>query len=110
MAAGYPEGLRAQDIPLLARIVAIVDAYDVMTHARSYKEAILHDQALAEIIRCSATQFDPELVRVFLNLFVVILVSQIANNVKLGNISKIGNLEALCENRPLVAQLSAVNR
>lgn len=67
--SGYPEGMRAQDIPLLARILAIVDAYDVMTHVRSYKEAIDHKQALEEIKRCSGTQFDPALVRVFLALF-----------------------------------------
>lgn len=66
---GYPEGLTGQDIPLLARILSIVDAYDVMTHARSYKEAIGHEDALAEITRCSSTQFDPVLVRIFLNLF-----------------------------------------
>ncbi len=67
--SGYPEALRGQGIPLLARILTIVDAYDVMTHARSYKEAIDHEQALAEISRCSASQFDPELVCIFLTIF-----------------------------------------
>jgi len=66
---GYPKGVQSQDIPLLARILSIVDAYDVMTHSRSYKEAISHDQAIQEIIKCAAAQFDPELVNVFLNLF-----------------------------------------
>lgn len=68
---GYPRGLKAKDIPLLARILTIVDAYDVMTHVRSYKEAFSHKQALEEICRCSASQFDPELVEVFLTIFAV---------------------------------------
>lgn len=67
--SGYPEGLKAQDIPLLSRILTIVDAYDVMTHARSYKEAINHQHAVEEIMRCSSSQFDPSLVQVFLTLF-----------------------------------------
>lgn len=67
--SGYPESLLSRDIPLLARILSIVDAYDVMTHTRSYKEAIDHDQALGEICRCAGTQFDPDLVEVFLQLF-----------------------------------------
>lgn len=67
--SGYPDGLQAHDIPFLARILSIVDAYDVMTHSRSYKESLNHHQAMQEIIRCSATHFDPELVAVFLELF-----------------------------------------
>ncbi|HRX22477.1 MAG TPA: diguanylate cyclase, partial [Syntrophomonadaceae bacterium] len=67
--SGYPEGLQAHEIPFLTRILSIADAYDVMTHARSYKESLTHDQAVQEIIRCSATHFDPELVTVFLELF-----------------------------------------
>ncbi len=66
---GYPKGLQAKAIPLLARILSIVDAYDVMTHVRSYKKAICHEQALEEISRCSASQFDPDLVNVFIGIF-----------------------------------------
>ena len=66
---GYPFGLRANEIPLGARIVAIADAYDAMTNDRPYKRAISHDQAIAELRRHSGTQFDPELVEMFCDLY-----------------------------------------
>ncbi len=65
---GYPRGLQKRDIPLLARITAIVDAYDVMTHGRPYKESLSEEEALEECRRCSGTQFDPELVELFLEI------------------------------------------
>ena len=66
---GYPFGLRANEIPLGARIVAIADAYDAMTNDRPYKRAISHDHAIAELRRHSGTQFDPELVELFCDLY-----------------------------------------
>ncbi len=66
---GYPFGLRGNDIPLGARIVAIADAYDAMTHDRPYKRAIGHDDAVKELRRHAGTQFDPELVTLFCDLF-----------------------------------------
>ncbi len=66
---GYPYGLRANDIPLGARIVALADAYDAMTNDRPYKRAIGHEQAIREIRRHAGTQFDPELVEVFCELY-----------------------------------------
>jgi diguanylate cyclase (GGDEF)-like protein len=66
---GYPFGLRAAEIPLGARIVAVADAYDAMTHDRPYKAAISHEAALAELQRHAGTQFDPELVTLFCELF-----------------------------------------
>ena len=66
---GYPHGLRGKAIPLGARIVAIADAYDAMVHDRPYKQAIDHDEALSELRRHSATQFDPELVNLFVRRF-----------------------------------------
>ena len=66
---GYPFGLRGSDIPLGARIVAIADAYDAMTHDRPYKRAMGHDDAINELRRHAGTQFDPELVTLFCDLF-----------------------------------------
>ncbi|HEY7131764.1 MAG TPA: HD domain-containing phosphohydrolase, partial [Candidatus Limnocylindrales bacterium] len=66
---GYPFGLRGNDIPLGARIVAIADAYDAMTHDRPYKRAISHDDAIKELRRHAGTQFDPEMVTLFCDLF-----------------------------------------
>ena len=66
---GYPFGLRGSDIPLGARIVAIADAYDAMTHDRPYKRAISHEAAIAELRRHAGTQFDPQLVNLFCDLF-----------------------------------------
>jgi diguanylate cyclase (GGDEF)-like protein/putative nucleotidyltransferase with HDIG domain len=66
---GYPRGLKGDDIPLDARIMAIADAYDAMTSERSYKEGRMsNEEALRELKKCSGTQFDPELVEVFIGL------------------------------------------
>jgi HD-GYP domain-containing protein (c-di-GMP phosphodiesterase class II) len=66
---GYPYGLRGLEIPLGARIVAIGDAYDAMIQDRPYKARITHDEAVAELRRHAGTQFDPELVDVFCDLY-----------------------------------------
>src|SRR6185312_2915418 len=63
--SGYPEGLSGQQIPLGARIIAVADAYDTITSERIYKKAHTPAAALAELQRCAGTQFDPELVRLF---------------------------------------------
>ena len=66
---GYPYGLRGNEIPLGARIVAIADAYDAMVHDRPYKRSVTHEGAIAELRRHSGTQFDPELVDLFCDLY-----------------------------------------
>jgi HD-GYP domain-containing protein (c-di-GMP phosphodiesterase class II) len=64
--AGYPRGLKGTMIPLYARILAIADAYDVMTNGRPYKKSISRAEALDEIRNCAGTQFDPELATLFI--------------------------------------------
>ena len=65
---GYPRGIAGEEIPLAGRIVAIADVYDVITSARSYKEPASPTEARAELARCAGTQFDPRLVRAFVNI------------------------------------------
>jgi putative two-component system response regulator len=62
---GYPYGLAGNEIPLAARIVALADVYDALTHARPYKAAWSRAKALGEIRRLRGAQFDPEVVDVF---------------------------------------------
>jgi response regulator RpfG family c-di-GMP phosphodiesterase len=57
---GYPLGLKGNDVPLIARIIAVADTYDAMTSDRAYRRALPHEVAVGEIERCSGTQFDPE--------------------------------------------------
>ena len=63
---GYPYGLKGEQIPLIARITSIADAYDAMTTNRVYRKALSHEYALEEIISNSGTQFDPDIVKVFI--------------------------------------------
>ena len=65
---GYPHGLKGEEIPLLARITAIADAYEVMTNGRPYREPLSRDEVLAELKSCAATCFDPELIKIFLEI------------------------------------------
>ena len=66
---GYPHGLTGGDIPIGARIVSIVDAYEAMVSGRPYRAAISHEAALDELRRQAGVQFDPDLVEVFVALF-----------------------------------------
>ncbi len=70
--SGYPRGLRGEDIPLVARIFMVVDAYDTITSRRSYKEAQTPEEALREIRRCSGSHFDPGIVEAFERIYPLI--------------------------------------
>ena len=67
--SGYPTGKAGEEIPVEARVLAVADAFDAMTSDRPYRRARSHGEALAEVDRCSGTQFDPAIARVFLELF-----------------------------------------
>jgi diguanylate cyclase (GGDEF)-like protein/putative nucleotidyltransferase with HDIG domain len=64
--AGYPTGLGGEEIPIGARVIFVADAFDAMTSNRLYRPALSHVEALAEVERCSGTQFDPDVVTAFL--------------------------------------------
>ena len=65
---GYPSKLQGEDIPYLARITAVADAFDAMTSKRSYRDSLPLEKVRAEIEKCSGTQFDPEIAKVFLDI------------------------------------------
>lgn len=65
---GYPDGLKGQEIPYIARILTIVDSFDAMTSDRPYKKKRTYLQAIREIERCSGTQFDPYIAKVFIRI------------------------------------------
>ncbi len=63
---GYPDGLRGDELDLLTKIVTVADSYDAMTSMRSYKQNKTMDEAIAELQECSGTQFEPEIVDIFI--------------------------------------------
>jgi HD-GYP domain-containing protein (c-di-GMP phosphodiesterase class II) len=65
---GYPEGRRGENIPYVARVLAVADAFDAMSSDRTYRNALTRRQVLAEIEQCAGSQLDPELARLFLTL------------------------------------------
>jgi HD-GYP domain-containing protein (c-di-GMP phosphodiesterase class II) len=65
---GYPQGLRGDEIPLGARIFAVVDTFDAMTSDRPYRAALSMQEVRDEILRCRATQFDPKVVDAFMSI------------------------------------------
>ena len=65
---GYPNGLKGNEIPELARIIAVADTYDAMTSNRSYRALMPQDRVRAEIARCSGSQFDPRFADIMLDM------------------------------------------
>lgn len=64
--SGYPDGLSGDQIPLVARVILVVDTYDAMTQSRSYRKALASEVAYAELSKFAGSQFDPQLVKIFL--------------------------------------------
>lgn len=65
---GYPNGLAGRDIPLIARIMSVIDVYDALVSKRIYKEVIPHDQVLQEMAALRGSKFDPDLIDQMLKL------------------------------------------
>lgn len=66
---GYPDKMMGEKISVIARIILIVDTYDAMSQTRSYRKGLPDEIVFSELKRCSGTQFDPQLVQVFLQAF-----------------------------------------
>lgn len=67
--SGFPDGLRGEAIPMVARLVCVVDAFDAMTTNRAYRPSRQPDEAMAELQRCAGLQFDPDVVTAFQRAF-----------------------------------------
>ncbi len=65
---GYPKGLKGNDIPIYSRIISVADSFDAMTSDRAYRKAMTINQAKQEIIKFSNIQFDPNVVKIFLDI------------------------------------------
>jgi len=65
---GYPDGLARESIPLLSRVIAVVDAFDAMVNTRSYRKALPQSVAVEELRRCAGSQFDPNIVSEFIQM------------------------------------------
>jgi len=63
---GYPKGLKREEIPLEARIIAVADSYDAIVSGRPYRKALSKEAAIEEILKNSGTQFDPMIAKVFI--------------------------------------------
>ena len=93
--AGYPDGLAGDDIPLAARIIAVVDAFDAMTCERPYRQAKTHDEALAVLREEMRGQFDPGLVEIFCELAQSGALDSVAaaGNLTSGDFQPVGSLD-----------------
>ncbi len=67
--SGFPDGLRGEAIPMVARLVSVVDAFDAMTTNRAYRPSRRPDEAMVELQRCAGLQFDPDVVAAFQRAF-----------------------------------------
>ena len=65
---GYPQGIQGKHIPILSRIIHIVNAYQAMTHERPYRRAMTKEDAIAELKKGQGSQFDPELTDKFIEM------------------------------------------
>ncbi len=93
--AGYPHGLAGQQISLGGRIVAVADSYDTMTTVRTYKRPMTQEEARSELAACAGSQFDPKVVRAFLDVSIARLRPVAGPITWLGSLPFVGNLPRL---------------
>ncbi len=112
--SGYPEGLKGKNIPLTARILSVADAYDTLRGARPYRPAVSREEARRFLLTGTATQFDPQIVDVFLrNLrqFEKEVSSQgLSYNFDTGNINEVGGQPDYDADQSYVEQIKRANR
>jgi diguanylate cyclase (GGDEF)-like protein/PAS domain S-box-containing protein len=89
---GYPKGIKGEAIPRIARIIALADSYDAMTSERPYRNSLSVEEAIKEIIKNSGIQFDPEIVRIFLEDVLCIEKEYFFNFTEYGNLIEKRNL------------------
>jgi HD-GYP domain-containing protein (c-di-GMP phosphodiesterase class II) len=63
---GYPAGLKGSDIPMVSRIISVIDAFDAMVSNRCYRQGLPHSEAISRLLRSSGTQFDPDILQAFI--------------------------------------------
>jgi len=73
---GYPDGLKGEEIPLGARILAIVDAFDAMMSERPYRKSLSLEEVKRELLKNAGKQFDPRLVKIFVNEVLPVVMSE----------------------------------
>jgi len=86
--SGYPDGLKGEEIPLMARIIAVADCFDAMTSNRAYRDATSYTNAIHEIIECSGQQFDPRVVDAFIQCFSELFPHESAVAIKESTVAK----------------------
>lgn len=90
---GYPEGLKGEDIPEIARIIAVADAYDAMTSKRSYRDPIPQDLVREEFVKGIGTQFDPYFAKIMLHLIDIDTEYHMKEREETNELERIGTLE-----------------
>ncbi|MCR5015939.1 MAG: HD domain-containing protein [Ruminococcus sp.] len=90
---GYPEGLKGEDIPEIARIIAVADAYDAMTSKRSYRDPIPQDLVREEFVKGTGTQFDPQFAKIMLHLIDIDSEYSMKEREEVNELESMGSLE-----------------
>ena len=92
---GYPDKLKGKEIPEVARIIAVADAYDAMTSRRSYREAIPQHRVREELVKGIATQFDPDFARIMIHMIDMDIEFKMRESISGVNVSKVDRIH--CE-------------